>query len=630
MRIVVENIHYYYLKKIMKLTKQRVILFCIGLAIILGLTWILKPSECLRIAAGREGGDSHNFALLMEKFVSIYSDNKICINVVGNSFGVNGKKQTDGTQENLEMLEKKEADLATAQADILIMKNLPSLSSVNGKPWNPPFFKEYSSAQIVSLLFPDTYQLVVRNDSNIKTVSDLANDKLVAMPPREGGQIESFAFLMQHYGLVTEKEQLVKLVDVGNTNKELKDALCNQKEVDAVFFVRVIDNEKIREVLIECGRLVPIDQAAALTIKNPYLQEMEIPEGAYRGGNNPIPNYDSKNNQKLITVSTPRLLLANKDVDKEKIKIITRIFYEHRQEFIKEMPSSANISPPDNMKGGIGLPIHPGSQAYYDRDKPSWLERYADILALLIALVTLMLPAFFWITKRIEQIRKNKADDYIREVNALMDAQDCIQIVTKYLDNLLLSKAQQPNPQARSIQTVISHKTAKILVEKRVAELARQKNLISNDSLVSFSKTLRQIIKAVEILPSDLAEEIFNITPQKAMEIINERQTQRADRWQKLFGITSINELVNTEKNKLNQKDLESTLNNVKNIVNNNTFLQDKSKLTEFMKDEIMEIRRDLDAIFKRAVNALVEERITQESFQSFRVIWQIAIDDVN
>ncbi|MEC4813095.1 MAG: hypothetical protein SAK29_07450, partial [Scytonema sp. PMC 1069.18] len=54
------------------------------------------------------------------------------------------------------------------------------------------------------------------------------------------------------------------------------------------------------------------------------------------------------------------------------------------------------------------------------------------------------------------------------------------------------------------------------------------------------------------------------------------------------------------------------------------------SELFEFLDSETQEIRKDLDAILKRAVNALVEERISQDSFQSFRVIWQIAIDNLN
>jgi TRAP transporter TAXI family solute receptor len=531
----------------MKRPIQRLIPFGVGLIIVLGVAWLLKPPQCIRIAAGREGGDAHNLALLMKKFIPIYSEQKVCIAIVGTTVGAKGEKQTDGTQENLEMLEKKQTDLAAAQADILIMKNLPSLASINGKPWNAPPPKQLTSSQLVSLLFPDAYQLVVRNDTNIKSVSDLAKDKKVAMPPREGGQIESFVFLMQYYGLITKNQQLVKIVEVGNTNKDVKDALCNLKKVDAVFYVRAIDNENIREILSQCGRLVPIDQAAAMTIKNPYLQEAQIPEGAYRGGISPIPSNDVDSKQKLTTVSTPRLLLAHKDVDREAIRIVTKILYEHRQDFIKEMPLIANMSSPDNMKRGIGLPIHLGAQAYYDREKPSWLERYSESLAFLITIASIGLSGIFWLTQRFEQIRKNKADDYIREVNALMDAEDCIKAVVGYLE----AKQSNNSQQLKNMKDVIVQKVARILVEKRIAELALEKQLISGESLKSFSKTLRKVNNTIEKLSIDESEDIFNYIPQNAIEILNER-----------------------------------------------------------------------------AVNALVEKRISQESFQSFQVIWQVTAGD--
>ncbi|MBF2067779.1 MAG: TAXI family TRAP transporter solute-binding subunit [Calothrix sp. C42_A2020_038] len=604
----------------MKSHIQRAAPFGIGLIVVLGAVWYWNQPKCLRAAVGREGGDSHNFAILMRKYLPIYSDNKICLVIVGNSVGSKGEKQTDGTQENLEMLYKKEADLAVAQADILIMKNLPSLLSINGKPWNPPPPKQLNYSQLVSFLFPDMYQLVVRNDSGIKRASDLS-DKRVAMPPREGGQIESFAFLMQYYGLIKTNQQLVKMVDVGRSNKEIKNALCQQKQIDAVFYVRAIDNDNIREILKECGRLVPIDQAAAITIKNPYLQEAEIPEGAYQGGNNPIPG-NGADQQKLLTVSTPRLLLAHEDIDKDIIRTLVRILYEHRQEFIKEMPLIANMAPPDEMKGGIGLPIHPGAQAYYDREKPSWLEKYAESMGFIISMASIGLSGFLWLTQRFEQIRKNKADDYIREVKVLMDAEDCLKAFAAYLE------AQKSNSQQlTNIEEIIVEKAAKILFEKRVAEIAHQKKLISSESLKSFGKTLRKVINTIEKLSVDISEKIFQQIPQKATELVGEDENISIDLWQKLFGVNSADELRKTQTNQFTKQDLDGILQKIKMPIDQRQVLQ-LSDLAQFLESETSEIRQDLSAIFKRAVSALVEERISQDSFQSFRVIWQVAAGD--
>ncbi|MBR8833188.1 MAG: hypothetical protein DSM106950_03870 [Stigonema ocellatum SAG 48.90 = DSM 106950] len=53
------------------------------------------------------------------------------------------------------------------------------------------------------------------------------------------------------------------------------------------------------------------------------------------------------------------------------------------------------------------------------------------------------------------------------------------------------------------------------------------------------------------------------------------------------------------------------------------------SQSVQFLESVPREMQRDLDAIFRRATSALVEERISEASFQSFRVVWQVAAGDV-
>lgn len=621
-----------------------VIPFGIGLIIVSGINLLnVKKDKCyvtLRMAAGLQGGDSHTFGKNMADLVAKYSDegNKICINVLENP-------DPQGTEENLDKLEKNEAQLATAQADILVMKDLPTLQSDQGQvPLDSRAL--LNQAQVVSLLFPDMYQLIVRSDSNIKSVSDLER-KQIAMPPKKGGQIKSFVFLMQHYGLITKDQQLVTLVEVGEKDQDLQKALCEKEngvyKVDAVFQVRAIGNQAIRELLRDekCqARLVPIDQAAALKTQNPYLEETSIPEGAYRGGKNPIPNDGPDNvpdyqKQTVTTLSVQRLLLARKDVPKEVIQLLTKIMYQHQQELVKEMPLAANMSPPDNFKG-IGLPIHEGAQAYYDREKPSWLEQNSGAIQVLLGTVGIaiaVIPWLWWLKQRFEQRRKNKADDYIREVTALMDALDCFQAVVKYLN----AKKSNDTEQLKKFNDVITKKAAKILYEKEVAVLAHSHKLISHDSLISFDKTLKIVVKAIEKIPEQAPDEIFQAIPQKAKEVLKEQQEKRLQNqllpfnhgWQKFFGLMSLDELQNTENEKLKES-LDVTLQTLRAPANTRQALPEPSLFAQFLKSESLEIQRDLDAIFKRAVNALVEERISQESFQSFRVVWQIATGDVD
>lgn len=210
----------------MKLSKQLVISFGIGLLIVVCIGLLLPKTNRLIIAAGSEGGDSYRFAQRMARLVYTDSNGKISIKVATRS---------NGTEKNLIMLKNNEAQLATAQEDVLVMKDFPNkLKATDGSPVYLNRFIPFASARTMAMLFLDIYQLVVRADSNIKTVADLEG-KRVVMPPQDGGQIKSFAFLMQHYGLMgrdsqgEDLPQLLNLVQVVEKNKEKERSLKEKK-----------------------------------------------------------------------------------------------------------------------------------------------------------------------------------------------------------------------------------------------------------------------------------------------------------------------------------------------------------------------------------------------------------------
>lgn len=327
----------------------------------------------LTIAAGSKQGESYTFIQQMAKIVAQYQP-KIQIQVL----------ETKGSEENIELLEQNKAQLALAQADI------PTLPS----------------ARMVSFLFPDIFQLVVTEKSGIQQVSGLRG-KRIGLPPAGGGQYKSFWLLAAHYRLASTEFSYKAI------SEQEADAAFRNNQVDAVFRVRPPGNKSILELVQNSrGRLVAIDQAAAMKIKQPTFEATFIPKGAYQG-DPPIPALD------LPTVAVQRTLLANKGVDAQIIQEITRILYEHRQELGTAMPLASYISPP-NAVGGTGLPIHPGAQAYYDREKPSFAQENADYLGLLLTLA-LLLGSWVWGFKtRFEKKRKNKTDSYNQDIIVLI------------------------------------------------------------------------------------------------------------------------------------------------------------------------------------------------------------------
>src|SRR5688572_11748866 len=119
------------------------------------------------VGAGARTGDSYRFCEALRRLMVEH----------GSSIDLE-LRETAGTHENLALLEAREIDLATVQADI----------------------PASASARWVATLFPDAFLLLARHGSGISGVADLRGRR-VAVPPIGGGQRMSFEFVLAHYGL---------------------------------------------------------------------------------------------------------------------------------------------------------------------------------------------------------------------------------------------------------------------------------------------------------------------------------------------------------------------------------------------------------------------------------------------
>jgi TRAP transporter TAXI family solute receptor len=358
---------------------------CLSIGLLGSLVWSsLSPlfrTHQLTLVAGSRDGESFVLSRAIEQVVEARNP-KIQINVV----------ETSGTEENIQKLETGAAQLATAQADV----------------------PAGSSARTVVLLYADTFQLVVKDNAPIQQFTDLKGKRIGLW--QRGGQYRSFLDIAAHYGL-----QERDFTFVGRNQQESNDAF-RQNQVDAIFRVRALGNQTISDLVQQYqGRLVPIDQAAAMRIKYPAFEPAVIPRGAYRGSNPAVPNAE------LPTIAVQRLLLASSRVDPQVIREITEILEQYRREIGEAIPAEfadvrplvASISKP-SVTGGTGIPLHEGAIAYYERDEPSFIQENADFLALILTVV-LLLGSWLWELKAwLKRRQKDEADRHIEAAIQLM------------------------------------------------------------------------------------------------------------------------------------------------------------------------------------------------------------------
>ncbi|MBE7383655.1 MAG: TAXI family TRAP transporter solute-binding subunit [Leptolyngbya sp. SIO1E4] len=293
--------------------------------------------------------------------------------------------ETNGSAENMTLLGEDEAQLALVQSDT---------------PVEHP-------VRAVARLFPEMFHLLVRKDATIQTVADLRN-KRVALMPEGSGSYALFWPLSNHYGLQPEDFSPLPLPP------EAAHQALLAGEVDALFRVITLGNPSIKAVLQnEAIELLPIDQVDALRLSLPYLEAQAIPKGTYDGGQ-PLPRQD------LPVVGVNALLVAHEGLPDEVIKTLASTLYTNRNELVSRYPRAALIRLPESGSD-LGLPLHPGAQAFYDRDEPEFIVEYAEPIGLLLSISVLMASGLWqfrlWLIGR----QKNRADLYNLELLDLIE-----------------------------------------------------------------------------------------------------------------------------------------------------------------------------------------------------------------
>ncbi|TBR61553.1 TRAP ABC transporter substrate-binding protein [Westiellopsis prolifica IICB1] len=476
-------------------------------------------SPQLTLAAGDPEGESYIISEAIQKVVQKKSN--INIKVVA----------TGGTTENLEMLQTGKAELVTAQADVIGQE----MDMIESRQSHSATSQIQASPRAVVVLYQDLFQLVVR-DPNIKSFEQLRG-KTIALPAK-GGQYKSFLKIAEHYGLV--KQDKPDVIISGLQSKYYDDRQAEEdfksKRADALFRVRALGNLGIAKLVQDQdGRLLAIAQAQAMKIKYPAFENAKIPQGAYRG-NPPMPLTE------LDTVAIDRLMVASEKIDDNVIREITRIIFENRQEIADAIAEShaevkplvASITRPrDN--DGTGIPIHPGAIAFYERDKPSFVQENADFLALILTTFLLVASWLRQLKLWVERRKKDKADDYINTAIKLMDKGiGKLEDRQKQLDHTFKNAAEA------LIAERISQESFRTFNEayKTTREAIEREKEISYQEIEQKQREISaEYIKAVVVLLQDktvskdlLHKELDQILEQVASDLIAEQISQESYR----------------------------------------------------------------------------------------------------
>jgi len=245
---------------------------------------------------------------------------------------------------NMEKIRNDKADLGWSMTTVLADARAGT-GAWQGKQTDKPL--------LVAYYYPNVFQLVVPQESDVRKFADLKG-KPVALPPRGNSSLaEGWELLLKANGM--------KLDDLGTKSfgsiSDNGELLKNRQAVAMGWFTvvpasYVLDVGSARKL-----RMVPVpeDIIARMRQFNHGFVRYVVPKATYAA-------YGI--DEDVVTIQSPTILIASSKTPPDVIYKVTKAIVEGRESFANVSSAMKGVTAKD-MAQNFGLPYHPGAERYY-------------------------------------------------------------------------------------------------------------------------------------------------------------------------------------------------------------------------------------------------------------------------
>jgi uncharacterized protein len=298
-----------------------------------------------RIGAASTGGSFFEIGGVVAAAISSPVEGSAC--ATGGGCGVPGlvavAQATQGSIENVRLINAKQLESGFAQADLAAM----AYSGTGPFTDNGPM----PQLRAIASLVPEALHVVVRADSSIQSIADLAG-KTIAVGEAGSGTTVNAKVLLAAAGF-GENDVVRKNLRPAQAAEEMKAGT-----VDALILAGSYPVPAIQELAAAIPvRLVPVTDTVAAKLEKEFsfYDVATIPAGTYRHVDVDTP-----------TVGFYALWVVGADADVDLIHDITRAVWSEgaAKLFAGIDPIGRQIKLSDALKG-VSLPLHPGAERFY-------------------------------------------------------------------------------------------------------------------------------------------------------------------------------------------------------------------------------------------------------------------------
>ncbi len=250
---------------------------------------------------------------------------------------------TGGSVYNVNTLRVGELDFGIVQSDV----HYKAFEGIDLFETKGP----YSDLRSVFSVHSESFTVVARKDSGIRTFEDLKGKRVNIGNPGSG-QRAMMDMLLKAYGWKRTDFALVSDLTPAEQSKALAD-----NKVDAIVFTVGHPNGSIQEstTLVDTI-IVPVagEIIDRIVEEVPFYSLAEIPGGLYKGTDVAVPTFGVR-----ATVVTD----ARQSTDS--VYWITKAVFENFDTFRRLHPAFANIKREEMVHAALSAPLHPGAQRYF-------------------------------------------------------------------------------------------------------------------------------------------------------------------------------------------------------------------------------------------------------------------------
>jgi len=304
--------------------------------------------------------------------------------------------------------------------------------------------------------------MISKDDQDAYLADIITGHSLYAGPPGSAG-----------YTLV---RRLVKDGVLPNSNQfRLLDSPLGEDPDVYVVFGGILSADALRRLkgfeLVGLGSVDELGKGSwveGIAIRFPNLDPMIIPKGLYQG----------VGEEATLSLAVQSLLVAHPRLAIDVAYDVTRRISQKMAEIRTIYPLAGTHNEHSYASGRgesaqLNLPIHPGALRYFERDAPSYLERYAESLALLITAILALSSLAIGLIRMRRQAKKDRIDVYLDRV---LEMRSALHSGSDSADTI--------GHAVRELQATV----ARLVVEERIA---------ADSSFVGFLSLSNQLLREV-------------------------------------------------------------------------------------------------------------------------------------